>query len=71
MMNDFVIKNVRSLNLHFGRLTAIKWTREARDLSYEVARMAVDDIIQNQPWTRPHIKADLNTWELGNISPVR
>jgi hypothetical protein len=69
MTND-TIKNIRSINLHVGRLTAIKWVRKTFNLSFSVARLAVDDIITNKPWTNPAIKADLNKWDLDGVRPV-
>lgn len=65
------IKNVRTLNLHFGRLTAIKWVRKWFGFDYTRAALAVDDIISLKPWTKPGVKPDLNTWELSGITPVR
>lgn len=64
-MNNETIKQVRTLNLHVGRLAAIKYLRSVRGLSFEVARLAVEDITTNKPWTKPQIKADLNWWEQG------
>ena len=64
MSND-TIKQVRSLHLHQGRLSAIKYLRTACKLPFAVARLAVEDIITCKPWTRPEIKPDLNQWEQG------
>ena len=63
-MNANTIKEVRSLNAHVGRLSAIKVLRSC-GLPFSVAKLAVDDIITNKPWTKPEIKAYLNNWEQG------
>jgi hypothetical protein len=63
-MTNEAIKQVRTLNRHVGRLAAIKYLR-AGGLPHLVAKMAVEDITTNKPWTKPRIKADLNWWEPG------
>lgn len=64
MTND-TYKAVRSLNLHVGRLAAIKYIRTVCGCPFAVACMAADDIISNKRWTKPEIKADLNDWPQG------
>jgi hypothetical protein len=64
-MEANTIKQVRTLNHHLGRLPAIKFLRTVLGLPYLVAKLAVDDIVTNKPWTKPEIKPDLNTWEYG------
>ena len=64
-MTNETYKQVRTLNLHFGRLSAIKYLRSVRGISFEAARLAVEDITTNKRWTKPEIQADLNCWEQG------
>jgi hypothetical protein len=69
-MTNEQYKNVRSINLHVGRLSAIKYLRAVLGVSFETARVAVDDITTNKPWTKPQIKADLNWWEMAGQTAV-
>ena len=64
-MTNETYKAVRTLNLHKGRLAAIKYLRTVCGLPFSVASLAVEDIASNKPWTKPQIKADLNWWEHG------
>lgn len=60
MLTPYDYKNIRTLAVRFDRLVAIAWLREVHKLPFLVAKMVVEDVTTDQPWTRPEIGYDIN-----------
>ena len=58
--NKLAYKNIRTIAQSDGRLNALKYIRVFHVENYDVAKMCLNDILNNERWTMPHVQADIN-----------
>jgi hypothetical protein len=58
-MNAHHYRTIRTIQLHKGYIAAMKWIRTNIVPDLMRAKLVHSDVIGNQPWTMPHITAEL------------
>ena len=53
-------KEIRTIAQCDGRLRALKFIRTFHVENFDVAKACLNDILNEERWTMPHIKADIN-----------
>ena len=54
------VRQIRTIAMFDGAMVALKYIRTYHVETLSVAKQALNDILTNQPWTYPTIKADID-----------